>query len=223
MTRHRRWTVLGVLTGLYLVGLGMLGGIVSERLRFDAARTRIVGQLEEATRRAHAHAMAREHELRPAAAPSASPAMDTEQRRPSVWRGYLEMVDAAVARRDVTTAVRAWREAHAAALQTRTWRPLVETGDALMRIAHVDGRRAGYVAQARKDYLAALTRARAERSADGALRVAEAFSALGDHRVVEDCLVVAERLGASPDHEVIVRLRALPRAVEARGTPRFEP
>jgi hypothetical protein len=222
MTRNRRLTVLGVLTGLYLVGLGVLGGIVSERLRFDAVRTRIVSQLEEAIRRAHAHAMAREHDLRPAASPSASPATDTE-RRPSVWRGYLEMVDAAVARRDVTTAVRAWREAHAAALRTRAWRPLVETGDALMRIAHVDGRHAGYIAQARKDYLAALTRARADRSADGVLRVAEAFSALGDHRVVEDCLVVAERLGASPDHEVIVRLRALPRAVDARGTPRFEP
>ena len=222
MTRNRRWTILGVLTGLYLVGLGVLGGMVSERLRFDAARTRIVSELQEATRRVHAHAMAREHELRPASELAASPATDTE-RRPSVWRGYLEMVDAAVARRDVTTAVRAWREAHAAALRTRTWRPLVETGDALMRIAHVDGRHAGYAAQARKDYLAALTRARAEHSADGVLRVAEAFSALGDHRVVEDCLVVAERLGVSPDHEVIVRLRALPRAVDARGTPRFEP
>ena len=197
MTRNRRWTILGVLTGLYLVGLGVLGGIVSERLRFDAS-------------------------LCLAAEPGASPATDTE-RRPSVWRGYLEMVDAALARRDVSTAVRAWREAHAAALRTRTWRPLVETGDALMRIANVDGRHAGYVAQARKNYLAALTRAHAERSADGVLRVAEAFSALGDHRVVEDCLVVAERLGASPDHEVIVRLRALPRAVDARGTPRFEP
>jgi hypothetical protein len=222
MTRNRRWTVLGVLTGLYLVGLGMLGGMVSERLRFDAARTRIVSQLEEATRRAHTHAMARELELRPAAEPAASPATDTE-RRPSVWRGYLEMVDAALARRDVTTAIRAWREAHAAALRTRTWRPLVETGDALMRIAHVDGRQPGYVAQARQNYLAALTRARADRSADGVLRVAEAFSALGDHRVAEDCLVIAERLGASPDHEVIVHLRALPRAVDARGTPRFEP
>ena len=222
MTRWRRGAILAVLTALYLVSLGVLGGIISERLRFDAIRTRSVKQLDEATRRARAQAMAREHETRRAAPPSASPETETE-RRPSIWRGYLEMADAALARRDGTTAVRAWREAHAAALRTRAWRPLVEVGDALIRIADVDGRRPAYAAQARKIYMAALVRARADRSVDGVLRVAEAFSVLGDQGVVDECLIVAERLGAPADHEVIVRLRALTHSVDAGAAPRLDP
>ena len=222
MTNKGRWIVLGVLAVLYLLTIGVLVGTMTERFRFDAVRAGILTQLNEATRRGRAAAMERELELHPPLAPAASP--DTEiERRPRAWRGYIEMADAAVARRDESTALRAWREAYAAARLTRTWRPLAEVGDALLRIGAIDGRRAGYIAQARETYMAALIRARADRSVDGVLHVAEAFSSLGDHAVAEQCLAVAERLGASADHEVIVRIRALRRAADAGTAPRFEP
>jgi 5-carboxymethyl-2-hydroxymuconate isomerase len=131
------------------------------------------------------------------------------------------MVDAALAQQDVSTAQRAWREAHAAALRTRAWRPLVEVGDAVIRIGRVDGYRPAYAAQAREAYMAALVRARAGRSVEGVLRVAESFAALGDHHLVDQCLAIAEGLGANADHEVIVRLRH--RGLDVRATPRFEP
>lgn len=213
MTRARRWTILGVVGGVYLVGLGVLAGIMAERVRFDGVRGRILRELDQATQRAHAHAMAREHSIQVSPQPAAS-VLTEGPRRPSVWAGYIEMVDAALARRDVNTAVRAWREAHGAALRTRAWRPLIEVGDALIRIGGVDGRRSAYAPQARRIYMAALTRARAVDSVDGVLRVAEAFAALGDHGVVEECLVIATRLGASPEHEAIVRLRALGHAAD---------
>ena len=56
MTRRRQWAILGTLTAIYLVGLGVLAGIASERVRFDAVRTSLVRQFAEATQRARAHA-----------------------------------------------------------------------------------------------------------------------------------------------------------------------
>jgi hypothetical protein len=220
MTHRRQWVILGVLTGVYLIGLGVLGGIVSERFRFDDVRTNVLRRLEEATHRAPAHAMASEKEVQRVPPPSATPATEPG-RRPPVWAAYLEMVDAALAQHDVSTAVRAWREAHAAALRTRAWRPLVEVGDAVIRIGRLDSGRGAYVTHARETYMAALIRARADRSVDGVLRVAESFAALGDRRVVEQCLVIADRLGASTDNEVIARLRH--RALGVRATPHIEP
>jgi hypothetical protein len=220
MTRRRQWAILGGLTGLYLVGLGVLGGIVSERFRFDELRTGVLHRLEEATQRARAHAMAWGKEVQRVPSPSATPPTEAG-RRPPTWAAYLELVDASIAQRDVSTAVRAWREAHAAAVRTRAWQPLVEVGDAVIRISRLDGARGAYVAQARGTYMAALVRARADRSVDGVLRVAEAFAALGDHGVVEQCLLIAEGLGANADHEIFVRLRH--RALDVRATPRIEP
>lgn len=220
MTRRRQWLILGVLTGVYVIGLGVLGGIVSERFRFDDVRTNVLRRLEQATHRARAHAMAWEKEVQRVPPASATPATEPGH-RPPVWAAYLEMVDAALAQHDVRTAVRAWREAHAAALRTRAWRPLAEVGDAVIRIGRADGYRPGYVAQARETYMAALVRARAGRSVEGVLRVAESFAALGDLHVVDQCLSIAEGLGANADHEVIVRLRH--RALDVRATPRFEP
>jgi hypothetical protein len=205
-----------------LIGLGVLGGIVKERFTFDDVRTSVLRRIEEATHRARAHAMAWEKEVQRVPPPSATLATEPG-RRPPVWAAYLEMVDAALAQHDVKTAARAWREAYAAALRTRAWRPLVEVGDAVMRIARIDGYRTAYTVHAREVYMAALGRARADRSVDGVLKVAEAFSALGDHHVVEQCLTLAESLGASAEHEVIVRLRARGhRTFGARTLPRVE-
>ena len=45
MTRHR---VLGALVGTYLLALGFLGGVATERMRFDAARAAVLEHFETA-------------------------------------------------------------------------------------------------------------------------------------------------------------------------------
>jgi hypothetical protein len=221
MSGRYQWSILGACAGVYLVALGLLTGVVSER--FDDMRTSILQRFDEATQRARAHAMAWERDVQRNPSPSATPRTETIDRAVS-WRAFLEMADAAVAQRNLASADRAWREAHAAAARTRAWQPLVEVGDAAIRLGAIDPGHGPYVARARELYLAALNRARAERSVDGVLQVAEAFHGIGDHRVVEQCLLVAERLGASAENATIVRLRVLAQeALDARPSPRIEP
>ena len=223
MSRRYQWSILGTLAGIYLVALGLLTGVVSERFRFDGMRTSILQRFDEATQRARAHAMVWEREIQKSTPPAAAPRTETVDRVIS-WTTYIEMTDTALGQRDLTAAERAWREAHAAALRTRAWRPLVEVGDAAVRLSAVDASRGPYVSRARELYLAALTRARADRSIDGVLQVAEAFHGIGDHRVVEQCLAAAERLGADAEHATIVRLRTLAQeALDARPATRIEP
>ena len=229
---HRyQWSLLGACAGVYLIALGLITGVVSERFRFDSARAAILQQFDEATQRARAHAMAWEQEVRKntsaapvtSTSPAATPRTETIDSTIS-WGTYLEMLDTALAQRDLTRADRAWREAQAAAIRTRAWRPLVEVGDAAIRVSAVDTHRGPYVARAREAYLAALTRARAERSIDGVLQVAEAFHGIGDHGVVEQCLRVAEALGADAANDDILRLRTLTQeALDTRAAPRMEP
>jgi hypothetical protein len=223
MTRRHLWGILGVLAGIYLIGLVVLAGMISERLGFNSVRTSIVRQLDDATRRSRAHAMAREQgtpRVTPPAATSATEVAD----RPITWTTYIEVMDTVLVRGEIGSAERAWREAHAAAVRTRAWRPLLEVGAAAVRISAVDGRRGTYIARARELYMAALLRARADRSVDGVLQVAEAFYILGDHRVVEQCLMIAENLGASTEGDAIGRLRALSyQPLDARAAPRVEP
>lgn len=239
MSHRYQWSLLGACAGIYLIALGLITGVVSERFRFDGARAAILQQFDEATQRARAHAMAWEREVRkntstsvsavdsasPAASPSPAATPRTETIDSTISCGtYLEMLDAALAQRDLTRADRTWREAQAAAIRTRTWRPLVEVGDAAIRVSALDAHRGPYVALAREAYLAALNRARAERSIDGVLQVAEAFHEIGDHGVVEQCLRVAEGLGADATNDDIVRLRTLSQeALDTRVAPRMEP
>jgi hypothetical protein len=49
--------LLSALIALYLLGLGFLGGALSERMRFDRARAAILTQLEAAVARAHGQLM----------------------------------------------------------------------------------------------------------------------------------------------------------------------
>ena len=73
---------------------------------------------------------------------------------------------------------------------------MLAAGDAALRIGKVARLRKHYEAKARETYLSALFRARAQRSVEGVLRVAEAFSMLGDREVVDQCLVIAGRVAA---------------------------
>ena len=111
-------------------------------------------------------------------------------------RAALVTLDEALARGDSVAALRAWQQAAEAARMNRGWSGLVEVGDARVRIEAATNGAVAAVPAARQVYLAALSRARAERSVDGTVRVAEAFSALGDRDVAEQVLRTAASLAA---------------------------
>jgi hypothetical protein len=118
------------------------------------------------------------------------------------WPAHLGVIDRALAADDVTVAVLAWHDAYGAALATGRWEPLVEVGDAFVRIGDAVSSISGSRANARLAYLGALTRAQRDGSVDGVRRVAQAFQALGDHAVAAQCTRIAQRLaergGARP-------------------------
>jgi hypothetical protein len=126
------------------------------------------------------------------------------------WTEHLRTMDRALAERNATTAVRAWRNAYAAALATPGWRGLVEVAAASLRIGAIPGFGRASEARARETYWLALFRARQQGSLNGVLDAAEAFGALGDAAMVEQCIRVAEGLAAlNGDRDVADRVRAL--------------
>ena len=110
------------------------------------------------------------------------------------WEQHVERVDAALASHDLRTAREVVRDAYAAAVTSRRWEPLLHVGDAQWRVEQASGFAALGKASARSNYLWALFRARDQRSLDGVLQAADAFSRLGDASVVQQALVVARDL-----------------------------
>jgi len=147
----------------------------------------------------------------------AAPSSDSEGPKggsPSApWTTYLRQVNEALARKNVSAAVRAWHDAYVTALGSRRWEGMVEVGDAYLRIGDLSGFRKESEAKARRIYLGALFQARAQGSLDGVLRVADAFLVLGDREVVYQCLRIAESLA---DRGRDASARARVRAFEAR-------
>jgi hypothetical protein len=145
-----------------------------------------------------------------------NPQDDAEER---TRRAALVSVDEALVHGDAAAALRAWQQAYEAARMNRGWRGLVEAGDARVRI---ETETQGAVApRARQVYLAALNRARAERSVDGLVRVAEGFSQLGDREVTERALRIAASL-AGHSHDAAAPLRvetARSRLLESASSP----
>jgi hypothetical protein len=92
----------------------------------------------------------------------------------------LASMDAAIARGDRSWAIYEWHDAYALAFWTRQWEPMATVGDAALRMDALTGDPTGFRAEARQAYLLALFRARDARTAEGVVRVAEAFDALGD-------------------------------------------
>jgi len=124
---------------------------------------------------------------------------------PPSWAIHVREVDDALTRGDAQAAVRAWRDAHGAALASEGWDGLLEVGDAYRRLGEVARSREPFEAGAREIYLTAFSRARRQQSLDGVLRAAEAFAALGDRALVEQSLRVAEALAAGdPEAEADV-------------------
>ena len=140
------------------------------------------------------------------------------------WALHVEAVDEALARQDLSVAVRAWHAAYSAALGSRRWTGMADVGDAYLRIGEAAGLRKPWEPRAREVYLNALLRARHEGSLDGVLRVAGAFAALGDTDVVEGALRIAERLATklnSRDQVRAARERLMTRMLATgAGAPR---
>lgn len=98
------------------------------------------------------------------------------------WVPRVEAVDHALASRNVSAAIHAWRDANGAALRSLRWDALADVGDAAMRLERATGDTL-FRAEARRAYLHALFRANAARSIQGLHRLAVAFGELGDAEV----------------------------------------
>ena len=133
------------------------------------------------------------------------------------WSTHIRALEDALAQNNQSAAVRAWHAAHVAAFASRRWDGLIEVGDAYLKIGEASGSPRSAFAKARELYLTALFRARELGDADGALRVAQAFAALGEREVTEQCLVVARDLAARVRNpKVEARVRAVAELLAAR-------
>jgi len=94
----------------------------------------------------------------------------------------------------------------------------------LLRIGAIPGFGKASEARARETYWLALFRARQQGSLNGVLDAAEAFGALGDGAMVEQCLRVAEGLAAlHSDKGAADRVRALAATIAERSTAAAKP
>jgi hypothetical protein len=135
----------------------------------------------------------------------------------ALWPAHLRAVNQALGKGDVNVAMQAWYDAYGAALGSGRWEAMVEVGDLSLRIGEVSGARNGFKPNARRAYRVALIRAVQQESPDGVLRTGEAFAALGDREVAEQCMHITERLAAQKnDPQSRNRVRAF---AERLGTP----
>ena len=126
------------------------------------------------------------------------------------WTTHLEAMDMAIAANNASAAVLSWRHAYAAALDQPGWRGLVDVAGAALRIGTIPGFKKAAESRARESYWTALFRARRQGSLNGVLDTAEAFGALGDRVMVEQCIRIAERLAVlTGDAEAAERVRVL--------------
>jgi hypothetical protein len=103
-------------------------------------------------------------------------------------------MERALAKGDVDAALRAWEQAHLTAVESLSWEGLIAAGQAYLRLGRAARSPQAAEATARRAFFAALYRACRENSFDGVLRAAEAFAALGDGEVADECLGLAELL-----------------------------
>ena len=139
------------------------------------------------------------------------------------WKEHLRRMDAALADGNASAAVRAWRHAYAAALGSPGWVGLVEVAAASLRIGAIPGFARASEARARETYWTALFRARQQGSLNGVLDAAEAFGAIGDRSMVEQCIRIAESLAAlNADSSTSERVRDLAARLAQRYLPARE-
>lgn len=180
MRQTSRWIIIAP-----LFGIGLLGGIVVERLRFEVRRDAVVKMYEDALKERNQilidREIAREH--------SARLAED------------LRQLDTALGSGRLSEATAAWERAYADALGTQRWETMADVGDAALRIAGRQGRSDIFRANARRVYRIAVSRARRAGSLDGVLRLGRGFLHLGDSSGVEQCIAIAEQLAGADRRE----------------------
>jgi hypothetical protein len=113
------------------------------------------------------------------------------------WKDYLDVVDEALMRGDMSDAVRSWQDAYSVALASRRWEALLAAGETFVRIGEVSGNPDGARPNARHAYMAALMQAERQRSVPGVLATGRAFAALGDPDVAAYCERIAAALPAA--------------------------
>jgi hypothetical protein len=121
------------------------------------------------------------------------------------WQGPIRAVDAALARRQYSAALKTWQDAYAFAMADPGWDGLVAAADAYRRIGEATGFRKSADGKARELYLNALGRARRQGSVTGVLRVGEAFVALGDPAMATQCARFAQLVARDPEAQADVR------------------
>jgi hypothetical protein len=140
------------------------------------------------------------------------------------WSQHLDAMDSATAAHNASAAILAWRHAYSAALDQPDWQGLVEVAGAALRIAAIPGFGKAAESRAREAYWTALFRARRQGSLNGVLDAAEAFGALGDRMMVEQCIRIAERLALlTGDTGAADRVRALAADLARRYVEVAEP
>lgn len=139
-----------------------------------------------------------------------------------LWRAHLDVVQKELEQGHVDAAVRAWQDAYGAALAVRNWESMIAVGDAFMVIGRASGAARGARMNARQAYLTALIRARRDRAVDGAIRSAEAFQALDDRALVDQCLHIAAQLAAG-DEQAQQRVREARQRWAASQTAATDP
>jgi hypothetical protein len=117
------------------------------------------------------------------------------------WKVFIAEVDRAVAAGDRSAAAYRWRDAYAIALGTRGWEPLLEAGDAALRVGALSLERGADRHNARDAYMAALLRARRARSVEGIQHVAEAFARLGDPETATLVRAMSDRYASTTARE----------------------
>jgi hypothetical protein len=110
------------------------------------------------------------------------------------WTQRLAVVDAALERSDLSRAIYEWREAYGAAVRAKRSEALIAVADRAVRIAKLGGGSGYFLTEARYIYLHAAGRARAERSPEAILGIAEAFDKLGDAERASQVRRLAEQL-----------------------------
>jgi hypothetical protein len=122
------------------------------------------------------------------------------------WAASIQQVDAALARKEYSAALRAANDAYTLALNTTRWDGMVSAGDLYRRIGEATGLRRSFDTKAREAYQKAFFRARQQASVDGVLRAVEGYAALGDAQMVGVGLRVADRLAVrDPEAQADIR------------------
>ena len=184
MTLYRTTRVVSI--GAGLVAFGMLSGVAFDEILSERRREAVLKPYEEALTRRNQERMKLE-----LASNGRHPAFEAR------WRQLVQDIDDAGQTGNPRGAVTAWREAYAEAVRSGRWNEMVDVGDAALRVGPVAEFRETPPAAARRSYLTALFRARAERSLDGVLRACQGFVLLGDVAVVQQCIGMAHEVAGA--------------------------